>query len=119
MSKEISLTLGERLAAVRIFDSFKGSTSLLAMLLEDVKKFVITKEEWENAHLVKTPNLDAQGEPTGSESWKWDDEAAEKKITIESDVLEYLKTEIKKKSEAKEITLADVALVTLEKKLTN
>ena len=110
--KTIALTLGERLAAVRMFDSFKGSISVLAVLLEDVKKFVIDAEEWEKANLIKTPAGD------GTESWKWNEEGTDKDIEIQPESVEYLLAEIKKKSDTGEITLADVALVTLEKKLT-
>ena len=117
MSKTITLTIGERLAAVRLFDAFKGSISVLSVLLEDVKKFVISQEEWEKANLVKTPGLDAEGKPTGNETWKWNEVGTDKEIVAEQDSVDYLLGEIKKKSDAGEITLADVALVTLEKKL--
>lgn len=117
MSKKITLTIGERLAAVRLFDAFKGSITVLSVLLDDVKKFVITDDEWKTANLVKTPTLDAQGAPTGNESWKWSEEGTDKEIEADAASLKYLLDEIKKKSDANEITLADVALVTLEKKL--
>lgn len=110
-TKTVSLTLGERLAAVRLFDLFKGSISVLSILLEEVKKFVINAEEWEKANLVKTPAGD------GTESWKWSEEGTDKDIEVQPETVEYLLAEIKKKSDAGEITLADVALVSLEKKL--
>lgn len=108
--KKLSLKIGERLAAIKMFDAFKGSLSTLAVLLEDVKPFAISDEEWKKANLVKTPNAD------GTEQWKWDD-VVEKEISIQPASVEYLKSEIKKKSDAGEATLADVALISLEKKL--
>jgi hypothetical protein len=116
MSKKITLSIGERLAAVRLFDVFKGKTSELAVLLDDVKKFVISEDEWKKANLVKTPGTpDAHGNPT--ESWKWDEKGNDKVIETEKESVDYLLREIDRKNTAGEITLADVALVTLEKKL--
>lgn len=115
-TKTVTLTLGERLAAIKLFDGFKGSISTLATLIDDVKPFTISAEEWEKAELVKTQNKNAQGEPDGTEQWKWND-TVEKEITMQDSTVTYLKDEIKKKSDAGEITLADIALVTLEKKL--
>lgn len=115
-AKTISLTIGERVAALKLFDAFKGSISTLATLLDDVKQFTVSNEEWEKANLVKTPNKNAQGEPDGTEQWKWD-ETVENEITLQEGSYTYLKDEIKKKSDAGDITLADVALVSLEKKL--
>lgn len=110
-AKTITLTIGERVAALKIFDAFKGSISTLATLLDDVKQFAVTAAEWEEAELVKTPNAD------GTEQWKWNEEKCLKEITIQDSSAKYLKDEINKKSDAGEITLADIALVSLEKKL--
>ncbi len=82
----------------------------MRILLEDIKNFTITKEEWETAKLVKTPN--AQGE-----TWNWDDEAVKKDVTVQPETLAYLKQEITRRSDANDITLADIAISTLEKKL--
>lgn len=109
-AKTLSLTIGERLAALKMFDAFKGSVTALASLMDDIKQFPISSEEWETAKLVKTPNAD------GTEQWNWDDTGV-KEITVQESTLTYLVDEIKKKSDAGEVTLADLALVTLEKKL--
>lgn len=111
MSKTIALTISERVAALKIFDAFKGSLSTLATLLDDVKQFNITEDEWTAANLVKTPN------PDGSVNWKWDDTDAPKEITVDNATADYLAAEIKRKSEAGEATLADISLISLEKKL--
>lgn len=127
-TKIVSLTLGERLAAIKIFDAFKGGLSTLSALIEDVKSFTITEDEWTKASLRKTPTdeeisrltLDEKKEVV--QSWKWEEKAAdgsslEKEITLQNASLNYLKEEIQKKSDAGEITLGDIALVSLQKKL--
>lgn len=115
MSKELQLTIGERIAAAKIFDAFKGAITQLAAILDDVKSIVITEDEWNKAKLVKTP---VEGSTTGAENWNWTDEGSEKTVTFSQEAVDYLRKEIKTKSEANELTLADKALITLEKKLT-
>lgn len=104
------LTIGERAGALRILDGFHGGLSIMRVLLEDIKNFAITEEEWTTAKLVKTPS------PVG-EKWNWDDEIVKKDITIQPETLTFLKQEITRKSEAGEFTLGDVSISTLEKKL--
>lgn len=113
MSKTLQLTIGERLAALKIFDTFKGSLATLAVLLEDVKQFNVTDEEWAEANLVKTPNADGT-----ATTWKWEEPAEQKEIVLQDASKDFLVDEIKKKSDGKEVTLADVPLITLEQKLT-
>lgn len=110
-AKTLSLTIGERVKALGILDGFKGSLATLATLLEDVKQFVVTDEEWTAADLVKTPT------PDGKETWKWNESAPEKEVTIQAPTVDVLKADIKTKSDANELTIADVALVSLDKKL--
>ncbi len=110
-AKKITLTIGERLAAVKLFDAFKGSLSTLSTLIEDVKVFPMSEEEWTKAGLVKTPNAD------GTENWKWSEEGNTKEIDVQEPTVQYLKDEIKKKSDAGEITISDIALSTLNSKL--
>lgn len=112
MTKEITLSLGERLASIKILNEFKGELSVLAVILEDIKKINITEEEWTNADLKKEKN------PDGTETWKWQDtEKQEKTITIDQTVADYIAKAIDEKSKAGNITVADVALITLQKKL--
>lgn len=108
---KVSLNLGERVAALKIFDAFKGNISTLAVLIDDVKLFTVSEEEWKTAGLVKTQSADGT-----QESWKWN-EVVEKEIEIQKESLAYLLAKIKEKSDANEITLADLALMSLEKKL--
>ncbi len=110
-AKTVSLNIGERLGALKIFDSFKGGLATLRILLEDVKQFPITDEEWKEANLTKTP------QPDGSETWKWNETAVTKDITLQPESVEYLKSAIKAKSDSGEITLQDIPLSTLEQKL--
>lgn len=110
MTKSLSLTIGERLAAVKILNEFKGNMSDLAGLLDDVKKFVVTEEEWAAANLVKTPNGD------GTETYKWDD-VAEKTIEIADATGVYIGKKINEKSEAGELTMQDRSSMTLADKL--
>lgn len=110
-AQTVTLTIGERVAALKLFDAFKGSITTLATIIDDVKQFPITTEEWEQAELVKTPGED------GTEQWKWNEEKVNKEVTLQESSVTYLKDEIKRRSDAGEITLADIALVSLEKKL--
>ena len=109
--KTVNLTIGERIAALKLFDAFKGSLTTLATLLEDVKQFTITDEEWKEAGLVKTDK------PDGTSTWNWTEGKVNKEITLQQPSIDYLKQSIKTKSDAGEITLADVALSTLDAKL--
>lgn len=109
-SKTVNLSIGERLAAIKIFDAFKGGLETLRVLLEDVKNLTISEAEWEEAKLVKTPGAN------GDEQWNWQ-ETVKKDVTLQGVAIDYLLNAIKAKSEAGEITLADIALSTLDTKL--
>lgn len=118
MSKEIILTISERVATAKILNAFKGDLTVLALLLEDIKKIAITEEEWTAAELKKTPILNEQGEPSGQESWAWQDkEELNKTVELASDTVSYILEQIKVKEDAKEITMADVPLITIKGKL--
>lgn len=117
-TKTIELSISERVAASKIINDFKGNITTLALLVDDVKKIAITDEEWVEAELVKTPILDKDGQPTGNDNWQWKDkEGAEKSIELDTAIVTFLTDEIKKKSDANEITIGDVALIGLNKKL--
>jgi hypothetical protein len=147
-TKTVSLSIGERLKAIAIFDAFKGSISTLATIMDDVKSFPVTPEEWIAVGLKKIvlyKLTDENGKETSvskeygqenkdresfealekasgktvdvqNESWKWE-EAEPKDITLNAGTVEYLLSEIKKKDDAQEITLADLPLVSLQNKL--
>ena len=124
MTKELTLSIGERLGGLKILNEFKGSLSTLATILDDVKKFNVTSDEWIAAGLTKTPTdeeikaLSDEQKKTASQVWKWNDTEKElKTFTIEQSTADYLAEKIDEKSKAGEITVADVALITLDKKL--
>lgn len=117
-TKTIELSISERVAASKIINDFKGNITQLSTLLDDIKKIAITEAEWEAAGLVKTPILDKDSQPTGQDQWNWTDhEGAEKSIELDTDTVTYLTNDIKKRSDANEITIGDVALISLNKKL--
>ncbi len=118
MSKEITLNISERVQASKILNGFKGDLTQLALFLADIKNVAITEKEWEEAGLVKTPIMNEKGEPSGQDSWNWNDKPElDKVITLEGETALYLQNAIKAKEDAKEITMADAALITLKAKL--
>lgn len=114
-AKKIDLTIGERLAALKVFDAFQGSMITMRSILDDVKQLPVTDEEWAAAELVKTPVKGTNGQPD-SEQWKWNDKEL-KTVELQTESVDYLKAQIKAKSDAGEVTLADIALVSLNDKL--
>lgn len=119
MSKEITLTISERVVASQIINAYKGNIDELSLMLEGIKQIAITPEEWVSAELVKTPILGENGQPSGQESWNWNDHSPEldKALTLDSAVVLYILNAIKAKEEKGEITMADKALITLKPKL--
>ena len=49
--KNISLTIGERLAMLRLMDDLKGSLEASTLARHDVDAISVKKEEWESAGL--------------------------------------------------------------------
>ncbi len=118
MAKEITITISERVAIAKILNGFKGDLTVLSLLLEDIKKIAITEEEWTKAELKKTPILNEHGEATGQESWNWQDkEELNKTVELAPDTALYILNQIKEKEEKKEITMADISLITIKEKL--
>ena len=109
MSKTITLTIGERLAALKIFDAFKGSVTELVTIMDDVKALVITPGEWEKAKRVVTKT-------EVGEQWKWDEatEATWKDVELQAASVSYL---LKSITEKTDVTIADIALISLSNKL--
>ena len=116
MSKEFTFSLGDRVAMTNLFNDFKGSITQLAQISEDVKHVVITKEEWDKAEVKTIPaGKDKDGNDLIRQEWK--EEGNEKKITLDGATVDYLRAQIKKKSDAGELGFADLNLVALDKKL--
>lgn len=113
MSKDLKLSISERVQVAKLFDEMAKSTNLetLGLLLDEMKKVTVTPEEWAAAKLVKTPNAD------GTERWNWTDEGSEKDVTLQDKTVELLKAKIKSKSDSNEFSLADAAVISLNGKL--
>lgn len=107
----MNVNISERLYAIRILNDFKGGLDVLATILEDIKQFVITDEEWLKAERV------VEGDDE-SKTWRWDDvKGGDKEVTLQNDTLKYLKKTIDDKNDKGEFGLADKAVISLRKKL--
>ncbi len=116
LTKTISLNISERLSSVSILNGFKGNLDKLAGILEDIKHFAISEEDWEKAERKVTPTKDAEG--NDSVQWNWNDEkGGEKEITISESTASYIRETIKEKNDKGEFTLQDKAFITLQAKL--
>lgn len=125
MAKELTLNISERVEIAKILNSEKtGDLALLGHFIDDMKNIVITEAEWAAAGLTKTPsdedlkNLTFAEKQVAQQSWNWNDTPeTDKVITLDGDTVLTLQNAIKAKEEAKTITMADKALVTLKAKL--
>ncbi len=110
--KTVSFTLSERVNALGLLNAFKGNLDKLSVILEDIKQFVITKEEWEAVDMQATD----LGE--GKQQMTWDNtKETEKEITLQEATVDYLRDEIKRKNEAGEFSVSDRSFITLKEKL--
>lgn len=122
MSKSIEATIGERVAAVGLLNAGKFNNLALSDVLSDIKKFAVTEEEWAQANLTKTPTdeqiaaLDPEARKGAAQTWTWD-ETILKTLDLEQGTVDALQALIKEKSDNKELTLQDAALLSLQKKL--
>ena len=108
----IKLNIAERLFSLTMLNAYKGSLDKLSVILEDIKKFPITKEEWKTAEKKEVKTSD------GGMNWTWNDEKGGiKDIEVNKITVDYLTEEIKKKDDAGEFTLADRNVITLKGKL--
>ena len=114
MKKTVTLTIGERLAALKIFDAFKGSVTELSTILDDVKQVAITDEEWKKAKREIIKGKNEKGEETQQWQWQEADKSTWKELTLAPETVAYLTKSIKDKND---VTVADVALISLNKKL--
>ena len=98
--KNISLTIGERLAMLRLMDDLKGSLEASTLARHDVDAISVKKEEWESAGLVKTPQAE------GKEAWTWKDEGSEKEMEINKSTIDFVLGKLNAKDKAGEFTLS-------------
>ena len=111
LKKTLTLNLSERVNALTILNAFKGNLDKMAVILDDIKQFTITDEEWEKADRKVT-------ETNGSVQWNWSDEkGGEKELVVSEGVATYLKDMIKEKDGKGEFTLQDKSFITLLAKL--
>lgn len=109
--KKLELNISERLFALKYLDDFKGSVSMLGKILENVKQFGVSEEEWVKAGKVETKKGD-------DIQWTWNDEKGGlKSIEVDEDVVKYLDATIKKIDKEQGFGLADKAVVGLMTKL--
>lgn len=110
-TKTLQLNISERLSALSILNGFKGNLDTLAVILEDIRKFTITEEEWIKGEKKEVTN----GENV---TWTWDNEkAGDKEIEIDAATADYLFNDIDKKNKAGEFTIQDKPYITLLAKL--
>jgi hypothetical protein len=114
--KKISFTISERMRIIALINEFKGNLDTLSAIMDDVKKVKIDEEEWVKAERKDLVVKNEKGEDTSAIQWS-DDKGGEKELEFEKDTLTYLQGKIKEKDKAGEITLQDVVLISLNKKL--
>lgn len=114
--KEISLSVGERLRCIQLFNGFKGDIATLSNIIDDVKKFSIDEDESKLLEIETITTKDKDGNDVPSIKWNQEKEVPVT-LSLERETIDYLTGEIKKKSDAKEITLTDMPLIELNKKL--
>lgn len=110
---QITLTISERVRALSVLNAFKGSLEHLAIILEDIKQFTVTDEEFVQAERVIMP-----ADENGNVQWTWNDEKGpQKEIALNAVTFAYLHDTIKERSEKGEFSLSDRPFITLFEKL--
>ena len=109
--KTLKLNISERVFALKYLDDFKGSVTMLGKILEDVKSFGISDEEWKRAEKKVTESGDQV-------QWNWNDvKGGLKDVEVDEEVLKYLNDTIEKTDKANGFTLQDRAVVGLWDKI--
>lgn len=112
----LKLTVSERIYAIALLNQFKGNLDTLVDVLEDIKGFRMTDEEWEKADKQVNTVMGEDGKPITS--WTWNDEkGGEKEIEITNGSKDYLVEKIKESNDKGEFTLQDRAAISLNTKL--
>lgn len=113
---KIKLNISERLYALAQLNQFKGNLETLSDVLEDVKKFRITDEEWTKADRQITTTAGSDGKPITN--WLWNDEkGGELEIETNKSTKDYLVGKLKEANDKGEFTFQDRAAITLYNKL--
>lgn len=113
---KFSLNISERIYALALLNQFKGTLDELVDIMEDIKGFRMTEEEWTKADKQINTTMGENGQPITS--WTWNDEkGGEKEIEITKATKDYLAEKIKEANEKGQFTLQDRAAITLSEKL--
>lgn len=111
--KTVGLSITERLKALEMLNGFKGSLERVAVILEDIKQFTVTKDEW----VEVDGSIDQNGNQL-SYNWKIENEKPEgKEINLQDVTVDYLREEIKRRNNAGEFGVMDIAFLSLLEKL--
>lgn len=113
---KLSLNISERLYAALLLNQFKGNLDTLVEIMDDVKKFRITDEEWTKADRQINTTMDGNSNPITSWAWN-DDKGGDKEIEITKTTKEYLVGKIKEANDKGQFTFQDKAAITLSNKL--
>lgn len=112
-NKTLLLNLSERYYCIALLNEFKGPSSSLALIFDDLKLLVITEEEWE-----KAGRKIAEDESGNAISASWDNEkGGDKSIDLTNEATSYLRGVLNEKDQKGEFTLKDVHLASLYEKL--
>lgn len=110
-AKTLSLNISERLASLAVLNSYKGNLDTLATVLEDIRKFVVTEEDWAKADKVETPTENGT-------NWTWDnDKAGLKDIEVAAETAKFMLSDIERRDAAGEFGIQDKPYITLKEKL--
>lgn len=113
---KLNLTVSERIYGLALLNQFKGNLETLVDVLDDIKEFRMTDEEWEKADKQVNTVMGEDGKPITSWTWN-DDKGGEKEIEVSNATKDYLTEKIKEANDKGEFTLQDRAAVTLNEKL--
>lgn len=109
--KEAELNTSERLAALAILNTYKGNLDTLAVILEDIRQFVITDEDWVKADRKVTAGPDG-------DQWVWDNEkGGMKKVSLAKETTEFILKDIDERDKKGEFTIKDKPYIDLRIKL--
>jgi len=113
---KLFLTVSERIYALALLNQFKGNLETLIDVIEDVKGFRMTDEEWAKADKQVNTVMGEDGKPITS--WTWNDEkGGEKGIEITKATKDFLTEKIKEANDKGQFTFQDRAAITLSDKL--
>lgn len=112
MAKKVTLSVGERVYSVNLFNEYKGNLEGLAQILEDVKLIAIDPKEKEKIgyKVVEKGN--------GQATLTWDPKKSkDKEFELSDTGIKYLVDTLNKKDEKGEFTIADSGIMELKEKL--